>query len=110
MAAETTAQRDGPAGRDPWVLAVCLARVFLFANFMTVAAAVPVVMPAWEIGAAKAGSVVSSFTISYAVSLFVTSWIADHFGAKRVALASCWLAAAAAAAFGLFARDYASAF
>ena len=103
-------QREGPAGRDPWVLAVCLARVFLFANFMAVAATVPVVMPAWGIGAAQAGSVITSFTISYAISLFVTSWIADHFGAKRVALISCWLAAAAAAVFGLFARDYASAF
>lgn len=103
------AQRDGPAGRDPWVLAVCLARVFLFANFMAVAAAVPVIMPAWGIGAAQAGSVVTAFTVAYAVSLFVTSWIADHFGAKRVALVSGWLAAAAAAAFGLFARDYTTA-
>jgi MFS family permease len=110
LASQITAQRDGPAGRDGWVLAVCLARVFLFANFMTVAACVPLVMPAWGIGAAQAGSVVSSFTMSYAVSLFVTSWIADHFGAKRVALVSCWLAAAAAAAFGLFGRDYVSAF
>ena len=86
-------QRDGPAGRDPWVLAVCLARVFLFANFMAMAATLPIIMPAWEIGAAQAGSVITSFTIAYAVSLFATSWIADHFGAKRVALISCWLAA-----------------
>ncbi|HSM19601.1 MAG TPA: MFS transporter, partial [Hyphomicrobiales bacterium] len=110
MAASTASQWDGPAGRDPWVLAVCLARIFLFANFMAVAASVPLIMPAWGIGAAKAGSVVTSFTIAYAVSLFITSWIADHFGAKRVALVSGWLAAAAAAAFGLFARDYPSAF
>ena len=109
MTAAIHAQWDGPAGRDPWVLAVCLARVFLFAIFMAVAATVPVIMPAWEIGAAQAGSIVTSFTVFYALSLFVTSWIADHFGAKRVALGSCWLAAAAAAGFGLFARDYASA-
>lgn len=109
MTATITAYRDGPAGRDPFVLAVCLARVFLFAIFMAVAATVPIIMPAWGIGAAQAGSIVTSFTVFYAVSLFVTSWIADHFGAKRVALGSCWLAAAAAATFGLFARDYASA-
>ena len=78
------------AGRDPWVLLICCARVFLFANFMVLAATLPVLMPAWGIGAARAGSIITSFTLAYALSLFATSWLADHFGAKRVALASAW--------------------
>ena len=98
------------AGRDPWVLLICCARVFLFANFMVLAATLPVLMPAWGIGAARAGSIITSFTLAYALSLFATSWLADHFGAKRVALASAWATAAAALAFGFGARDYLSAF
>lgn len=91
------------------MLSVCLARVFLFANFMVVAATVPVIMREWEIGAAGAGSIITSFTIAYAVSLFAAAWLADHFGAKRITVLSGWLAAAAALAFGFGARDYVSA-
>lgn len=100
---------DRSPGRDPWVLVICLARVFLFANFMVVAAAVPVLMPAWGIGGAQAGSIITGFTLAYAFSLFATSWLADHFGAKRVALFSGWATAIAALGFAFFARDYFSA-
>ncbi len=89
---------------------MCIARVFLFANFMVVAASIPVIIDDWGLSAAQAGSIVSSFTVCYAVSLFGLSWLADHFGAKRVTVASAWAAAAAALAFGLFARDFTSAF
>lgn len=90
--------------------AVCLARIFLFANFMVVAASIPVLIKEWGISATQAGSIISSFTVSYAASLFAFSWLADHFGAKRVALTSAWLAASAAMLFGLFAQGYWSAF
>lgn len=94
---------------EPWVAIVCLARVFLFANFMVVAASIPVLIEEWDMSATQAGSIVSSFTIGYALSLFAFSWYADRFGARRVTLVSAWASAAAAMAFALFARDYPSA-
>lgn len=95
--------------RDAWTLVICLSRVCLFTNFMVVAASIPVLIKAWDLSAAQAGSIVSSFTIGYAVSLFAFSWAADHFGAKRIALVSAWASAASALTFAFFARDYTSA-
>lgn len=88
------------------VLAVCTARVFLFATFMTVAATIPLIMSEWDLGAAAAGGVISSFTIGYAVSLFVFAWAADHYGAKRMVFLSAIAAAVTSLAFGLLARDW----
>src|SRR5919106_6879596 len=91
------------------LLAICSARVFLFATFMTVAAAIPLLTLEWALSATAAGAIVSSFTVCYAVSVFGFAWAADHFGAKRMVLASALAAAAASAAFGFFARDWWSA-
>lgn len=91
------------------ILAVCTARVFLFATFMTVAATIPILMSEWGLTAAAAGAIVSSFTIGYAASLFFFAWAADHYGAKRMVVLSALAAAATSLAFGLLARDWASA-
>jgi MFS family permease len=91
------------------LLAICAARVFLFATFMTVAAVIPLLMREWRLSATAAGAIVSTFTLCYAVSVFAFGWAADHFGAKRMVLASALAAAASSAAFGLLARDWASA-
>jgi MFS family permease len=91
------------------VFAVCAARVFLFATFMTVAATIPLVMTEWGLTAAAAGAVVSSFMIGYAVSLFVFAWAADHYGAKWMVFVSAVGAAATSLAFGFLARDWSSA-
>jgi MFS family permease len=88
------------------VLAICIARVFLFATFMTVAATIPLIMADWSLSAAAAGAVVSSFTIGYAVSLFAFAWLADYLGAKRMVVVSAIAAAATSLAFGLLARDW----
>lgn len=96
-------------GKDPWLLVICLARVFLFANFMVFAACIPVLVEEWSLSSAQAGSVVTSFTVGYAISLFGFSWLADHYGAKLITLISSWSAAAAALIFGFFAQDYWSA-
>lgn len=88
------------------ILAVCTARVFLFATFMTVAATIPVIMSEWNLTAAAAGAVVSSFTIGYAVSLFAFAWAADHYGAKRMVCLSAVAAAVTSLAFGVLARDW----
>lgn len=91
------------------LLAICIARVFLFATFMTVAAAIPLLTLEWALSATAAGAIVSSFTLCYAVSVFGFAWAADHFGAKRMVVASAIAAAAASAAFGFLARDWWSA-
>jgi len=91
------------------LLAICAARVFLFATFMTVAAVIPLLMLEWSLTATAAGAIVSTFTLCYAVSVFGFAWAADHFGAKRMVVASALLAAVTSAAFGFFARDWGSA-
>jgi MFS family permease len=91
------------------LLAICVARVFLFATFMTVAASIPLLTLEWALSATAAGAIVSSFTLCYAVSEFGFAWAADHFGAKRMVVASALAAAAASAAFGFLARDWWSA-
>lgn len=88
------------------ILAVCTARVFLFATFMTVAATIPVIMSEWGLTATAAGGIVSSFTIGYAVSLFAFAWAADHYGAKRMVCLSALAAAVTSLAFGVLARDW----
>jgi MFS family permease len=99
-------QKQITAGR---LLAICAARVFLFATFMTVAATIPLLTLDWELSAAAAGAIVSSFTFCYALSVFGFAWAADHFGAKRMVIASALAAAATSAAFGFLARDWSSA-
>jgi MFS family permease len=94
------------AGR---LLAICSARVFLFATFMTVAAVIPLITVEWGLSATAAGAIVSSFTFCYAASVFGFAWAADHFGAKRMVAVSAVAAAAASAAFGFLARDWWSA-
>jgi MFS family permease len=102
-------RREGLPLIDRWTLGVCAARIFLFANFMTVAAVIPVLLQDWQITGVKAGAIVTAFTISYAASLFIFAWGADHIGAKRAVEISAVASAAASAIFGLFARDWASA-
>ena len=91
------------------LLAICAARVLLFATFMTVAAVIPLLMRDWALTATAAGAIVSTFTLCYAASVFAFAWAADHFGAKRMVVASALAAAAASAAFGFFAHDWWSA-
>jgi MFS family permease len=91
------------------LLAICTARVFLFATFMTVAATIPLIITEWALTAAAAGAIVSSFTIGYAVSVFVFAWAADHYGAKRMVFVSAIAAAATSLTFGLFARGWGTA-
>jgi MFS family permease len=88
------------------MVAICMARVFLFATFMTVAATIPLIMAEWSLSAAAAGAIVSSFTIGYAASLFVFAWLADYCGAKRMVCVSAIAAAVTSLAFGLLARDW----
>jgi MFS family permease len=91
------------------LLAICSARVLLFATFMTVAGTIPLIAVEWRLSATAAGAIVSSFTLCYAFSVFAFAWAADHYGAKRMVVASALAAATTSAAFGLLAHDWWSA-
>lgn len=90
------------------LLSIFLARVFLFLPFMTVAGCIPILMEEWEIGAAKASSIVSGFYFTYALSLLGFSWLSGHIGAKRSVLLSAWATIITCAAFAFFAEDFLS--
>jgi MFS family permease len=102
----TSADIASPLLTHKRIIAICVARVFLFATFMTVAATIPLIMTAWRVTAAAAGAIVSSFTIGYAVSLFAFASASDRYGPKRMASLSAVAAAASSLAFGLLARDW----
>jgi len=87
---------------------VFFARILLFLPFMTVAGCVPVLMEAWQIGAAKVSSIVSGFYFAYAFSLLGFSWLGGRVGAKRAVTLSAWATALSCGAFALWARDYTS--
>ena len=104
--------RPSPAATSPGrlsVVAVSATRILLYANFMTVAACIPALRQDWQLGAAEAGSIVTSFTVGYAVSLFGFGWLAERHGAKRATVLSAIASAVISIAFGFLARDYASA-
>ncbi len=95
--------------RDPWLLGLSLGRMLMYANFMVYAACLPVLLPAWGMSATQAGSVSGAFMLGYAFSLVAFSWLAQHYGARRLFLISAALSALSAVLFGLFARSYPSA-
>ncbi len=93
---------------DGWLLGLCLSRTLSTLIFMSYAAALPVLRPAWGMSATAAGSVSTGWQLGYEVSLVFLSAFADRVGARRVFLVSTWLSAAAAMLFALFARSYLS--
>jgi MFS family permease len=105
----TALARRARGGLDGWLALLCVSRSFNMFIFMTYAATLPVLRPAWEMSATAAGSISTGFQLGYAVSLLVFSWLADRVGARRVFLSSGWLSAATSIAFALYARSYLSA-
>ena len=91
---------------DRWLLALCVARTLNTLIFMSYAAALPVLRPAWGMSATAAGSISTGWQLGYAVALVYFSALADRVGARRVFIVSAWLSAAAAVAFALLARSY----
>ena len=89
-----------------WLGALTLSRAFLTLIFMTYAAGLPTLTREWAMTGTRAGLVQTCFTAGFGLSLFMTSWLADYIGAKRMFVGSCWAGAAAALGFALFARSY----
>jgi MFS family permease len=110
------AERDEAGGRGAtgaasinersWLAALTLSRAFIALIFMTYAASLPTLTREWAMTATQAGLVQTSLTAGFGVSLFLASWLADHIGARRMFVWSCWSGAAAALAFALGARSY----
>lgn len=94
------------ADERSWLAALCLSRAFLTLVFMTYAASLPTLTAEWAMSGTQAGLVQTCFSAGFAISLFVTSWLSDHVGARRMFLWSCWTGAAAALAFALLARSF----
>jgi MFS family permease len=94
------------AGERSWLAALALSRAFVTLIFMTYAASLPTLTGEWAMTATQAGLVQTCFSAGFAVSLFITSWLSDHIGARRMFLWFCWLGAAAALAFALLARSF----
>jgi MFS family permease len=93
---------------DSWLLMVFISRIALYSNFMVYAACIPILINEWDMSATQAGSISSAFMFGYAASLFVSAWLADHFGAKRLFLFSALLSSFSALLFGFFANSYLS--
>jgi len=105
-AAQPAPGEPARTGERAWLASLALSRAFITLVFMTYAAALPTLTLAWSMSATQAGLVQTCFSVGFAVSLFITSWLADYVGARRIFLWSCWLGAAAALAFALFARSF----
>ncbi len=86
-----------------------LARFCTTAVFMTYPATLSLLLGAWQMSATEAGAVQGAFTAAFAVSLLLSSYLCDRWGARRVFLVSTVLSAVAALLFAGFARSYGSA-
>jgi MFS family permease len=89
-----------------WMLMLAASRAFVTLIFMTYAASLPSLTLEWAMTSTQAGLVQTSFSVGFALSLFATSWLADHLGAKRMFFWFCWLGAVTALGFALFARSF----
>ena len=94
------------SGERSWLVMLVLSRAFTTLIFMTYAAGLPVLAREWAMTGTEAGFVQTCFSAGFAISLFITSWLSDHIGARRMFLWSCWLGAAAALGFALFAHSF----
>lgn len=84
---------------------LCLSRCGSCMAAMAYAGALPFLQGAWAMDAATAGGVQAAYNIANALSLLLSSWLADRLGAKRVYLTAVWSGVMAMAAFALFARS-----
>ncbi len=87
-------------------LIIFVGRVLVYLPFLVVAGTFPLIIEQWGISATQAGSIVSAFYFSYALSLFVFSWLCDWSGAKLAAGISIAATALTSVAFAIWAVDY----
>lgn len=95
-----------PGGRTISITTLFFSRMFTTAIFMTYPACLAALRVEWGMTATEAGLVQTGFSVGFAVSLLVASWISDRFGPKRIFAWFNILSALAALAFALFARSF----
>jgi MFS family permease len=98
-----SAFRDRPS---VWLALICFGRFGTMLISMAYAASIPVLLGPWAMSATAAGTVQTAFNAANAIALPLVSYLADHFSARRILLASAWLGVAATLAFAFFARSH----
>jgi MFS family permease len=106
MNEECNTEPKKPLWRDGWLMSICIGRILMYTNYMVYAACLPILQNEWNMSATQAGSVASGFMIGYSASLAVASWLADHFGARKIFVLSAIASMISALLFGFFARSY----
>ncbi len=91
-----------------WLAQICISRTGFALIFTAYAAALPLLVPEWNMSASQAGLIQSSWHAGYLASLYTVGFLADRYGAKRVFLASGVAAGASALLFALFADGFVS--
>lgn len=101
-----------PSARHPgdaaWLAQLCISRTGFALIFTAYAGALPLLVSEWSMSASQAGLIQSCWHLGYLVSLFTVGFLADHYGAKRVFLASGVAASASALLFALFSDGFIS--
>lgn len=87
----------------PWLV---VSRLGSSVAQMVYAGSLPFLLAPWDMSAAEAGAVQATFNICYAISLFICSWAADHFGARRIFLGANICSALAFGACALWASTF----
>ncbi|MES0884326.1 MFS transporter [Roseibium sp. SCP14] len=82
------------------------ARICTTSVFMVYPACLSFLLAEWDMTATEAGLVQGGFTISMALSLLVTSYLCDRFGARRVFAAASLASALAGLMAAAWARDF----
>ena len=97
--AEEPQARGDDAAKTGWLSLLCITRVLQTTVTTAWAGVMPQVVLDWQITASQAGLVQSAWYFGYLVSLFVTGFVADRVGPRRVFMVSSVFTAMAAAAF-----------
>jgi MFS family permease len=99
-----TGQRD-ETGRLAWL---CTSRVIVSISYMMFAGALPQLTIDWRMTSPHAGLVQAAFNVSYAISLVLSGWLSDRFGAKRLFLWASGATAVVGMLVAIFARSFES--
>ncbi|CAN0590774.1 unnamed protein product, partial [Ectocarpus sp. 12 AP-2014] len=104
----TEASAPYPSGAVHLPLIV-VSRMMTTAVYMTYPACLSVLLGVWHMSATQAGLVQGAFSLAFAVSLLVSSFACDRFGAIRVFRVATLAVAVASILVAIFARSFGSA-
>ena len=79
-----TGKSHRPGNEWSWLLPLVLSPGLVTLIFMTHAAGLTTLAREWSITGTEAGLVQTCCSAGFAVSLFASSWLCDHIGARRM--------------------------